>query len=502
MAVSEAQQKEAILAGFARMRGDPTQTLVGMGHVDATTATVWIDTSQPRTLEWRLEGELDQQGRLETSRGPMTVSVGELRGGPLEPGTRYRLVFDGTEPLTFHTDYATDAPDAAYAIAIGSCHQPFGPDGSLDERAVTTLGAFATAAAEVDARRTLLLGDQMYTDQPIGLSLFAPEVVRALSDGAADQLRDVPPETLAGWLNERYRAFWNVPEWRRMMRAAPTYMMWDDHELWDNFGAGQHDRSEARRPIVEAAQGAFQRFQRLGRPRQHDTPDFSFRYGRLAAVVLDSRTHRGHAPDGFRIFSDEQRTWLPQQLDALADAAVLLVGLSVPFLTFPSTAVDLIGRVLPDGNNIQDRWAFGEGRNERRWLLETLVDHADRHPRQKIIIVGGDIHIGLATEFVRPDGRPPIRQFVSSAISNRESKVIQSGVALASRVFSQPPVQDLFSRTRLIPGVRGHSDNPFTGQNMGFVEVKHCDDETAVRLSLMSGGAAGQPWFPFRSEPF
>ena len=413
---------QAQLAALAKMRGDPARVLVGAGHASATDATVWLDTADARTIAWRLEGgDGTQSGHYDAPAGQSTVSMTALGCG-LAPDTAYLLTFDGADPVRFRTDFAQDDPNARYAFSIGSCHQPFNGNGSVNEAGVAALRAFPSVADQAQVRRTLLLGDQMYTDQPLRLSMFSPSVIRALSQGAVDRLEDAAPDQLAQWFDERYRAFFNVPQWRAMMTAAPTYMILDDHEVWDNFGTGRSHRASARQPVLTAALESYDRFQRLGRPRTDEGPDFAFRYGRVAVLMLDSRSQRGHFDDGFRVYADAQKARMPAALEATADAPVLLVGVSVPFLPFPSLLIDVVGGLLGDGNNIQDRWSYRESRPDRRWLLETLVAHADRHPQQKIIIVSGDVHFGLASEFGRRGGGIPIRQFISSAISNRSSR--------------------------------------------------------------------------------
>ncbi len=491
-----------ISAGLERMRGDPSRVLLGMGHVEARRGTVWIDSPEPRDLEWRLDGGTVQSGQFAAPAGPVAVPLVEAWGCQLQPNTRYQLTIGESEPLIFHTDFAEDTPDARYALAIGSCHQPFNEDGSLNPPQLTTLRVFASSADALGVRRILLLGDQMYADQPTSLSLYRRDVVAALTDGHVKEAADVSAEQLDAWFTQRYRSYWNVPGWRAMMAVAPTYMVWDDHEVWDNYGSGRKDRTEARRPLVDAARRAYHRYQRLGRSEPSTGSDFAFRYGRVATIVVDIRDHRGYYDGVYRVFSSDQREWLPTQLEAMSDAAVLLIGLSVPCLPLPGFAIDLAGGILPDGNNIQDRWSYGDGRKERQWLLETLNAHADRYPHQKIIIVSGDIHMGYASEFVRADGRASICQFVSSAVTNQESKVVQTLVAGGLRCLSNSPAPGVFTRSRRLIGVSGHQQNPFTGQNLGIIEVEHRGEETSVRLSLMTADPSGALQFPFRSNEF
>ena len=483
------------------MDPEPSRVLATITHVEATTATVWLDAPNAGALGWTLTGSNGpQRGHLTVEAGPTAVSLGDTLGAQLTPDTQYQLAIEGAEPLMFCTEPRDDSPDAQYALAIGSCHQPFLNDGSLDASALRTLRAFPAAAKQINVRGTLLLGDQMYADQPKRLSLYDRKVVRALSSGAHERAETVPVEYLQRWFERRYRAFFGVSDFRALMAAAPTYMVWDDHELWDNFGSTAAHRAPDRTPIIEAARRAYERYQRLGRPYGDGTPDFTFRLGRIAALVLDIRAHRGPTSDGFQIFSDEQKAQLPSTLEALGDAPVLVIGLSVPFLSFPPAAIDLIGRLLPAGNNIQDRWAFADSRPDRAWLFERLLDHADRHPRQKLIIVGGDVHIGLVSELVRRDDRPPVWQLVSSAISNTESRLVRTAVSTGSRLFKSPPHATRFQRARLASGVEGHARNPVIPQNVGFIEVQHRGNDTDVRLSLMSGQADGTPEFLFRTH--
>ena len=201
------------------------------------------------------------------------------------------------------------------------------------------------------------------------------------------------------------------------------------------------------------------------------------------------------------MFSAAQRAWIPRQLDAVSEAPVLILALSVPFLNLPSGLVDLVGNMLGEGNNIQDRWAYRALRAERDWFLDHVVAHADRHPAQKVVIVGGDIHIGLAAQ-LRRKGRPSIRQLVSSAISNGESRIVQAAVATGTRLFRSSPLPSSAEALTLIPGVDGHRKNPVLDRNVGLIEIEHRGAETGVRLSLMTGAADGKPSYPYRSAFF
>lgn len=117
----------------------------------------------------------------------------------------------------------------------------------------------------------LLAGDQIYADQP----------AYAL------------PTT---WeYGRKYRENWAEPHFAAFTRDTPTFMMWDDHEIFDNWDAGTTGRYVPARAAFDNYQGSHN-----PAPRTAGELYYSFSAGPAGFYVMDTRTHRSAEsdPDG------------------------------------------------------------------------------------------------------------------------------------------------------------------------------------------------------------
>ena len=146
----------------------------------------------------------------------------------------------------------TPDPDAPYRLAFGSCRRsaPF-DDEHLDELGADALVALAgrMAAAPHDSWPDilLLLGDQVYADEP------SDEIVARLGGPTATRDRDVADEIQNfeeyTWL---YEEAWTAPAVRWLFSTVPTGMLLDDHDLRDDWNTSLSWRREVTAPTVVA----------------------------------------------------------------------------------------------------------------------------------------------------------------------------------------------------------------------------------------------------------
>jgi hypothetical protein len=114
----------------------------------------------------------------------------------------------------------------------------------------------------------LLVGDQIYADQP---AYAAPTT----------------------WeYGRKYRENWAEPHLAAFTRNIPTFMTWDDHEIFDNWDAGTTGRYVPARAAFDNYQGSHNPV-----PRKAGELYYSFSSGPAGFYVMDTRTHRSAESD-------------------------------------------------------------------------------------------------------------------------------------------------------------------------------------------------------------
>ncbi|WP_406860681.1 alkaline phosphatase D family protein [Streptomyces sp. HUAS MG47] len=366
------------------------------------TATVWVEADRPCTARVRCADGAEGSARTFQIAGHhyALVPVAGLTPGV---GTPYEVLLDERQvwplpgsafpPSTIRVpDTSTDG---ALRVAFGSCrwaakpageHDPVGPD-ALDTLATTLARALA---ANPDAERPdvlLLLGDQVYADET------SPAVRRRLA--ARRDPRDPPGTEVADyeeytWL---YDESWRDPEVRWLLSTVPSCMIFDDHDVVDDWNTSaswlagmratpwwrerilsglmsywvyQHlgnlspaelaadplyaevcaspDGTEAlRRFAAEADAGPPARHPATTPQRGRSAPAphtrrWSHRrdFGRTRVVTIDTRAARVLDEDGRAMLDPDEARWVREQvLDAPGSYDHLLVATSLPWLLPP-----------------------------------------------------------------------------------------------------------------------------------------------------------------------
>lgn len=362
----------------------PLLRFVGQG-----TATVWVETDVP--CEVRVLG---------CSSRTFTVAdhhyaLVEIRGLEPDSVTPYEVHLDDqrvwpeTEgPLAEWPPSVIRAehPHRPFRLSFGSCRVGYPQD---DETAgVDALGALAerlkTAPGEEWPDGLLFVGDQVYADDNISPNTKAFVDSRRPREGAPDgEINDFEEYT------KLYHESWSQAPIRWLLSTVPTAMIFDDHDVRDDWNTSaawraeitatpwwteritsalmaywvyQHlgnlspaelDRSRIYRAVREADDGTAQlrafaadSDAAADRP-EGDTADpdgtggsrWSYRrdLGTSRLLVLDSRAGRIVSGDKREMISEATWAWLEEQVrsDDLVDVDHLLIATSVPFLLPP-----------------------------------------------------------------------------------------------------------------------------------------------------------------------
>jgi alkaline phosphatase D len=424
--------------------------------------------------------------------------------GPLRPLTRY------TYKVTRQQDGAVlgggrfetapalpaDTPPV-FSIGVTSCHQPYDDEGQLSDRRQRLLNVAQDVFSNHDAKFVIACGDQLYADAPEQFSLFDDHYfgTDVLGRPAGENILRQPADVVRRAYQQRYRQMWDLTRLRKLYADYPTYPILDDHEIRDDWGSLAGDTQLGN--LAEGARAAYMDYQGL---RVTDRtaallPSFhySFTYGHTAAFVLDIRSQRrvGGAGEGNTLYGPEQFADLERFLADQADKKVVLIVVSVPIIYLPGFLADIGHAITGPGVDFLDQWSHARNVSARDALLRLLHNHQQAHPEQKVAFVSGDVHTGCAFEIAWKGGQKPRTfQFTSSPISNKlcrfQAHLSSLGASLSEfstlRCAGGPE-----ARLSLLRGVDGADQNPFTGLNMGIIEVRtQADGSVNLRWKLMS----------------
>src|SRR5918998_2815132 len=355
-------------------------------HVGASDATVWVETDSPCEVEV-LVGGAPHRSRTFSVEGHHYALVVIT---DLEPGSshEYSLKLDG-EMAWPRPGYEfpapvirTIAPDDELTLVFGSCrvslpHEP--PYTNRRGKFARGVGGgyerdvlYALALRMQDQSREewpdalLLLGDQIYADE---VSLGTLEFIRSRRDTSK------PPGEEVANFEEYTRLYWDSwkdPAIRWLLSTVPSAMIFDDHEVSDDWNISESWLEEARaKPWWNAqiigAHASYWVYQHLGNlsPEEHGASklfekvrnsddawpllrEFAYRVHRTSEgtrwsfhrdfhnvrlIMMDSRGGRV-LEEGHRSMVDAQEwAWIEEQ--ATGDFDHLLFGTSLPVLLGP-----------------------------------------------------------------------------------------------------------------------------------------------------------------------
>ncbi|MET7568712.1 alkaline phosphatase D family protein [Streptomyces sp. NPDC005492] len=447
-------------------------------YADGSSATVWVEASRPCTAEVRCADGAGGTARTFQVAGHHYALV-PVEG--LTPGTStpYDVLLDGKRvwplpdspfpPSVIHTPDA----DGTVRVVFGSCrwaapaadeHDPVGPD------ALDTLAS--RIARDPESERPdvlLLLGDQVYADEVSDATRRWLSARRDLSEPPGSEVADYEEYT------HLYYESWLDPEIRWLLSTVPSCMIFDDHDVIDDWNTSAAWLADMRatpwwRERLLSGLMSYWVHQHLGNlsPAElaadplylavRDAPDgtdalrafacradvdpasvrWSYRrdFGRVRLLMVDSRAARVLDEQRRAMLDPGEADWL--RTEALADPGSydhLLIGTSLPWL-LPHLIHDAEAwdAALCRGER-GARWAdFGEklrrAADLEHWAaflesFEQLADliaevgSGDRAPAS-VLVLSGDVHHAYAAEPEWRTGAPNSRvlQLTCSPVHN------------------------------------------------------------------------------------
>jgi hypothetical protein len=477
-------------------------------------ATIWVETDAACTVEVRAEG-------APVCRRPTFSAAGHhyalVHCEGLEPdaATPYEVHIDGHRvwpepdsrfpPSVIRTHSGRDAEHTR--ILFGSCRvaAPHEPPYSLrkDEdprgREVDALVAIAQRMVKHPAdewpHALLLLGDQVYADE-------CSPGVREFIQNRRDT--EVPPgDTVADFeeYTQLYYESWSQPTIRWLLSTVPSAMIFDDHDVHDDWNTSDEWVREMRatgwwdRRIV----GGFMSYliyQHWGNLPPSDLAedelfrlatdpdgdrdvterlrDFAYRadrevegtrwsfcrdIGPARVVMLDSRAGRVLQPGVRSMVDPHEWEWITEH--ARGDVRHLLLGTSLPLFLTPALhhvetwneavcdgawgrTAAWLGEKVRQGLDLEHWAAFGDSFDRMCGLIREVGTGKRGEPPATIVALSGDVHHAYLAEVAYRRGtgmRSEVFQAVCSPFRNpldkRERRMMRFGASRAGTFIAR-----------------------------------------------------------------
>ncbi|GAA4701672.1 alkaline phosphatase D family protein [Phytohabitans rumicis] len=455
------------------------QLLIGpvLRRVVGTRATIWVETSAPAAVRVLAGGGGGQATTFSAYGHHYALVVVE----GLEPGaeTPYEVLIDdelvwpepdSPYPISVIRTREREDADQPVRLVFGSCrettqhatHRKLPPD-ALDAYARRMM-----VGDEPAPDLLVLLGDQVYADIP------SPAVKRFLKKSRAHD-HDGPEHEVVTYeeYTKLYLESWRDPEIRWLFATVPSVMIFDDHEIIDDWNSSASWRAEVReqpwwperiasglasywvyqhlgnldpdqiaadpvyQKVLAAAGDATEVLREFGSAVDKEAdgaPGYQWSYaldlGRTRVVVLDNRCSRVLDPQTRAMLPPGEWAWFADQARGAYDH--LVVGSSLPWL-------------LPPGIHHLETWnerlaesdrprVAGFAERQRRafdlehWAafrrsfdgLADLFAEVATADRASVSVLSGDVHHSYVARarFRRPVAAP-VYQLTCSPVHNQ-----------------------------------------------------------------------------------
>lgn len=433
-------------------------------YVGAKEATVWVETSKPCEVE-----VLGHRARTFSMEGHHYALV-VIRGLESSEAYEYEVLLDGErrwpEPDSPFPPSVirTIEPGEDIRLVFGSCrlalpnHPPYTLKKDEDERGreIDALYTLALRMRREPPERwphaMMLVGDQVYADIA---SPATKEFIRSRRD-----VEEPPGEEVADFQEyaHLYRDSWSVPGIRWLFSTVSTAIIFDDHEIQDNWNGSKlwletHREEPWWRPKMAGALSAYWIYQHLGNlspeelarddlwPRVKGSPEagpilrdmalrviedpdayrFSFHrdLGGARLIAMDSRAGRILTPGRRRMIHDADWDWILEH--STGDFDHLLLATSIPLLLGPGIhhaeawndalcdgawgeRIAKLSEKLREHQNLGHWSAFPESFRRFADLLRSVAAGERGVPPASIAVLSGDVHHAYLAQAGFPPG--------------------------------------------------------------------------------------------------
>ena len=436
-------------------------------YVSDSEATVWVETDRSCTVE--VLGHSQPSFEVHGHHYALVCIDG------LDPGDvcEYEVLLDG-EKVWPSGDFdfprsaiGTLKPQGKIDLVFASCrvslpHEaPYDLTKDEDDRGREIDALYVLAKQMLQGDRSdfpeaiLMLGDQVYADE------VPPEVEEFIRGRRGDERGDdcAPLNEVADFeeYTRLYWSAWGDPTIRWLLSTVSSSMVFDDHDMHDDWNISQswvedmrrepwwHDRivggymsywiyqhignlspneltEDETYQAVLAAEGdatpILREFAERAEREQKGTRWSTYRdIGRTRVILMDSRGGRVLEDDRRSIFDDDEWDWIVEK--ATGDFDHLVIGSSLPFLlgqgmhyleAWNEAVCDGAwgGRAAKLGEKVRrgldlEHWAAFRMSFERLTKLLGEVGSGERGtPPASIVLLGGDVHHAYLAEVAFP----------------------------------------------------------------------------------------------------
>lgn len=316
-----------------------------VGATTDTTASIWVRTSEATPFEvWYKKTTQDQWLRsysVVTNSDYDFTAVVKLSNLAADTRYDYKVMLDGVEVATSSLKtLPAQGKAGTFTFVVGAdIYYPLNPHNIFDKIAIQNPD-FA-----------LFIGDNMYADL----------------DGAVS--------TLAGY-RSKYQQNWGEAKFASFLRRFPSFFIWDDHEITNDWSSGKTGQYTAARQAADEYH-----FKANPTPRVGGELYYSFKVGEAEFYVLDTRSYRsanGAADDANKTMlgatqKEDLKKWLSS-----STAKFKFIVSSITFTNFGTTG--------------SDAWeGFTTERSE-------IFNYISNQNVEGVVLLTGDQHFSLVTE--------------------------------------------------------------------------------------------------------
>ncbi|NGZ59782.1 MAG: hypothetical protein CV081_04685 [Nitrospira sp. LK265] len=387
---------------------------VAVGDVSSDSALLWLRTEGPAIVqvEWASLSVWERASKMGTVTAPVFRTAELMTTGesdytltiPLEslsPATSYRyqilIAPRGQDSQRVPTKVVARGEFTSLPDQTTSAPVTFAWSGDLGGGGRCRQGVGGYPIFDVIQRHHpdffLFLGDTIYSDH---ICPSPPNEAGA----------DFKASTLEMYrLRHRYQR--GAEALRRFLETTPVYVMWDDHDVRNNF-AGPYDEQ------MPTGRQALREYWPIASPSQD--PHRLYRLVRFGAdlelFILDTRQYRSRNadPDG------PVKTML-----GAAQLAWLLDGLRTSTATW-KVIVTSVPLSIPKGGNVNvpgyDGWAGGPDgtgfERERQVIVDAILDQKIKN----VVFIAGDVHWAQANAYdPDQDGVIDFHEYIAGPLS-------------------------------------------------------------------------------------
>jgi PhoD-like phosphatase len=534
-------------------------------------ATVWVETSAP--CEVRVIPETGEPANERTFQVEgHHYAIVRVTGLPEDTATPYTVELDGEQvwpepdspfpPSTLRTH----SRQGRARIVFGSCrtayphHPPYSltPDDSDVGRELDALRGVALRMAEGDPAEwphtVLLLGDQVYADEVSPKTLAFIRGRRDTTEPPGDGIADFEEYT------QLYREAWTDPPIRWLLSTVPSAMIFDDHDViddwntslewveemratdwwdrrvvggfmgyvlyqhWGNLSPEALDQEDIYRQVKEADDGGeLLRAYAFKCDREIEGARWSYcrDIGCTRIVMIDSRAGRVLTPGRRSMVDQGEWDWITEHATGGFDH--LLIGSTLPLFLAPglhyleawNEAVcdgawggfaAKLSEKLRQGADLEHWAAFRKSFNLMCELLREVGSGSRGQPPRSIVVLGGDVHHAYLAEIGFPRGsgvQSHVWQATCSPFRNPLSTKERRGVKIGFTRFGEA-IGRVLARSAGVPAPpvrwRFQDGDPRFDNQVGTLELDERSGLARLERAVPSGRGHDHPGLQIADE--